>query len=223
MRELAAFDPIKISTWACAEKTPQTPPYLEKRGWRRGMKIWDSKLDLTSWDPAPFLGAVERAEKQGIGLTSLAALRDRDPDFARKVYEMEREIWQDIPLPDKQTDPGFDWYRRHVIEAPNLYPEAFWLGMDGDRPVGLSCLWKQKSGNHLGTGLTGTLRAYRKRGLATALKVKALSFAKAKGHPWVKTDNEENNVGMVGINKRLGFVDYPSWQGFELILGPEEP
>ena len=186
------------------------------------MKVWDSKLDLTTWDPAPFAGAVERVESQGIRLSTFAELRRQDPDYLRKLYEMEREIWQDIPLPDKQTDPGFEWYVRHVADSPNLYPEAWQVAMDGDRPVGLSCLWKQKAGEHLGTGLTGVVRSHRRRGIAMAMKVNALSFAKAQGHPWVMTDNEENNTGMIDINKRLGFVDYPSWRGYELILKPEE-
>ena len=222
MAELEPFDPVKLSTWTCPEKTPQTPAFLEARGWKPGMKVWDSKLDLETWDPEPFAAALTRAEEQGIRLVSLAELRDSDPDWQRKTYEMEREIWKDIPLPDKQTDPGFEWYKRHLFESPNLYPEAWFMTLDGERPVGLSCLWKQKSGNHLANGLTGTLREYRKRGLAMAMKVKVLSFAKAQGHPWVMTDNEENNVGMIGINKRLGFVDYPSWMGYELHLAEEE-
>jgi GNAT superfamily N-acetyltransferase len=222
MAEVSAFEPVKLSTWICPEKTPASPAFLENRGWKAGMKVWDSKLDLTSWDPAPFMDAVARVEEQGIRFTTYDELSRSDPDYLRKLYEMEREIWQDVPLPDKQTDPGLDWYVRHVTDSPNLYPEAWHLAMDGDRPVGLSCLWKQKSGEHLSTGLTGTARSHRRRGIAMGLKVKALSFAKGQGHPWVMTDNEENNVGMVGINKRLGFVDYPSWRGYEMILGEDE-
>ncbi len=220
--EVMAFDPIKLSSWTCPEKAPQSVGFLESRGYKGGMKVWDSKLTLADWDPTPFLGAITRVEEQGIRMVDLSELREMWPDWDRRIYEMESEIWEDIPLPDKQTDPGFEWFKRHVLESPNLYPEAFWYAVDGERPVGLSCLWKQKSGNHLATGLTGTSRSHRKRGIAMGLKVKALSFAKSQGHPWVMTDNEENNVGMIGINKRLGFQDYPSWMGFDQVLKEEK-
>jgi mycothiol synthase len=216
------FDPIKLSAWICPEKTPQSVGFLESRGFKGGMKVWDSKLTLDDWDPTPFLGAVTRAEEQGLRLVNLVELQELFTDWDHKIYEMEREIWKDIPLPDKQTDPGFEWFKRHVIESPNLYPEAAWYALDGDRPVAMSVLWKQKAGNHLATGLTGTSRTHRKRGIAMALKVKALGFAKSQGHPWVITDNEENNVGMIGINKSLGFQDYPSWRGFEKVLKEEK-
>lgn len=220
MKAVMVFDPIKLSAWTCAEKVPQTPGFLERRGYRAGMKTWDSKLDLASWDPASFAGEVTRALEQGISLVSLDKLMETMPDWDRKIYEMERDIWKDIPLPDEQTDPGFEWFKRQILESPNLYLEASWFALDGDLPVSMSALWKSKADNHLSTGLTGTARSHRRRGIATALKVKALSYAKAQGHPYVNTDNEENNVGMIGINK-LGFVDYPSWQCFELILKEE--
>ncbi len=216
-----AHDPIKLSSWTCPEKTPQSVAFLESRGFKAGMKVWDSKLTLSDWDPESFAGAVEHAEGQGLKLVDMKEFAKRYPDWERKLYEMERQIWGDVPLPDKQTDPGFDWFRRHVLESPNFYPEAAWVALDGDLPVGLSALWKQLSGDQLVTGLTGTTREHRRRGIAMALKVKSLAFAKGKGHPWVTTDNEENNVGMIAINRALGFQDYPSWMGFEKLLDEE--
>ena len=219
--EVTPFDPIKLSSWTCPEKVPTTVPFLEKRGFVGGMKVWDSKLTLTDWDPTPFLGAVTRVEEQGIRMVNMLEIRELWPDWDRRIYEMEQGVWKDIPLPDPHTDPGFEWFKRHVLESPNLYPEAAWFAVDEDMPVGLSVLWKQKAGNHLATGLTGTSRTHRRRGIAMGLKVKALSYAKSQGHPWVMTDNEENNVGMIGINKALGFQDYPSWMGFDKVLKEE--
>jgi len=221
VEEVTAFDPIKLSSWTCPEKVPATVPFLESRGFVGGMKVWDSKLTLDDWDPTPFLGAVTRVEEQGIRLVDMVELREMWPDWDRRIYEMEREIWKDIPLPDKQTDPGFEWFKRHVLESPNLYPEAAWFAVDGEAVVGLSAPWRQKAGDHLATGLTGVSRSHRRRGVAMGLKVKSLGFAKGQGHPWVMTDNEENNVGMIGINKTLGFQDYPSWMGFDKILKEE--
>ena len=45
----------------------------------------------------------------------------------------------------------------------------------------------------------------------SALKVRALSFARERGYRYVKTENESNNKGMLFINDDLGFVKKPAW------------
>ena len=64
------------------------------------------------------------------------------------------------------------------------------------------------------TGLTGVLRSHRRRGVATALKVTALSFAKKRSVKFVKTDNEENNP-MYDLNMQLGFKPQPAYVDYE--------
>jgi mycothiol synthase len=63
----------------------------------------------------------------------------------------------------------------------------------------------------LRTGLTAVRRAYRRRGIALALKVRSLEFGKANGYSSVQTENESNNRGMLAINDELGFVKNPAW------------
>ena len=64
------------------------------------------------------------------------------------------------------------------------------------------------------TGLTGTRREYRRRGIAVAMKVHALGWAKANGYELTKTWNATTNTGMLAINERLGFVKQPAWIEF---------
>lgn len=66
----------------------------------------------------------------------------------------------------------------------------------------------------LTTGFTGVLRSYRQRGLATALKVRTIEYAKANGYQAIRTGNEENNP-MLALNKKLGFVEITARLAFE--------
>ena len=58
------------------------------------------------------------------------------------------------------------------------------------------------------TGGLGVIREFRRKGIATALKVKAIEALLKKGVTEVRTDNEENNP-MYKINVALGFKPVP--------------
>ena len=66
-----------------------------------------------------------------------------------------------------------------------------------------------KSEPHKGwTGSLGVLREFRREGIATALKIKAIEILLKKGVTEIRTDNEENNP-MYKINVALGFEPVP--------------
>jgi GNAT superfamily N-acetyltransferase len=76
--------------------------------------------------------------------------------------------------------------------------------------VALSELWSSQADlKKLFTGLTGVLRSHRRRGLATAVKVRAICFAQRYGATILETDNEENNP-MFQLNLQLGFQPQPA-------------
>ncbi|MBI3975568.1 MAG: hypothetical protein HY334_04170 [Armatimonadetes bacterium] len=71
-------------------------------------------------------------------------------------------------------------------------------------------------------GITGTRRAYRNRGLALALKLRTVAFARARGVREIRTWNDTLNAPMLHINVKMGFVRQPAWISFEQRLR-EEP
>ncbi len=57
------------------------------------------------------------------------------------------------------------------------------MAVDGDEYVGMSNLWDDRASDALYTGLTGVKRSHRRRGIATALKVRAIAYARAHRSP----------------------------------------
>lgn len=192
--------------------------FLERRGFREVMRSWESRLDLDSFDPVRFVGRAK--PPPGIEIVTLAAELERDPDSLQKAYELGTVIAPDVPRTDPFTPPGFDLYRREVLEGPDALPDAFFLAKDGDAYVGQSDL--QRSGampDELFTGFTGVLREYRGRGIAFALKLRAMEYAKLHRYRQVRTWNNTLNAPMLGINVKLGFVKQPVWIQFDKDLG----
>ena len=65
-----------------------------------------------------------------------------------------------------------------------------------------------------GIRFTGVRLAWRRKGIATAIKLKSIAQARAMGCALMKTSNEENNP-MYGINLGLGFESAPAWVEYE--------
>ena len=222
LKALKPFDPIKLFSFA-REDYERSVRFLRDRGFAEVMRSWESRLDVERFDFSPYRGAIERVEAQGIRLASLKELMD-DPECPRKLFELERDLLADVPFPDRYTPEAMDFetFRKRTFENPDFLPEAYLVALDGERYVGTSALWKSQAAPHeLYTGLTGIRREYRRRGIALALKLKGIAYAKAYGYKTIKTWNESNNRPMLAINERLGFAKQPAWITFAKVLKPE--
>lgn len=58
--------------------------------------------------------------------------------------------------------------------------------------------------------LTAVKAPFRGRGIATALKLAQIDRARAAGVQQLFTTNDEENVGMREVNKRLGYKPLPA-------------
>jgi mycothiol synthase len=211
---LTPRDPLALATWT-QESLPRSLRFLQDRGFVEVLREWESRLDPSAFDPAPFADVEPRVLAQGLTIHTLAELRAADPDCNRKLYEAIWKIEEDVPRSDPEfTPPAFDaWLERHLAN-PNLLPEAQFIAVHQGRYVGISQLSRMQASPDLDTGLTGVLPEYRRRGIALALKLRAVAYARRVGAPAIRTWNETRNRGMLSINERLGFVKEPAWIEF---------
>lgn len=209
MAQLARRQPDELVSYTRENRT-RAVQFLEKRGFEVKLRMPVSRINPQAFDEAPFAGKIARVEQSGIAVHTLDELRAADPDWVHKAYELEWGCLQDVPSVDGFTKQPFEAWQKRLLDSPNFMPQAWFIAVDGDDWVGLSCLWRNSTSSHkLGTGLTGVLRSHRRRGIATAMKVRALAFARDFGATEVDTDNEENNP-MLQLNYQLGFRSMPA-------------
>lgn len=204
---------LKVLTVDTREDMPQSIQFLKNRGFKQVMRYPRSILDVQAFELEKYSTLVNKLEQKGIEFLNVNQLAERFDDYQQRFHAMETEIDKDIPSPDPFKPDPFDEFQKRVFNNPNFYPEAVYIAVDNDQFVGISALWKTPEDNKLSTGLTGVLRSHRRLGLATALKSKALGFAKAQAIVEIDTDNEENNP-MYQINMQLGFKPAPAYLDF---------
>jgi GNAT superfamily N-acetyltransferase len=221
-RVLGALDPhAPLVLYASTrEDHPGGRRFLERRGFVEVMREWENHLDLDAFDDARFAGKVEGVLDSGIRITSMAELAT-DPDRDRKIYELVEAIRPDVPSPDETTPIDYETWRARLMDNPNLLPDGYLIALDGGEYVGLSTLYSAHGIPDLYTGLTGTLRSHRRRGIALALKLRAVDYARARGASKIRTWNATGNDGMLAINSMLGFEKQPAWIEYALQLSPD--
>lgn len=221
---IAALAPLEpLTLWANARETfAQSIRFLERRSFREKRRAWESRLDVAAFDPAPFEGKAARAI-EGVAVTTGAEARQSDPDWQRKLHDLHMEVLADVPRVDEHTPPTLEEYVARHLENPDYIPEAHFLARDGDRYVAESDMFRSHElSDVLYQGITGTRRAYRNRGLALALKLRTVAYARSHAIREIRTWNDTLNAPMLHINVKMGFVRQPAWISFEQRLR-EEP
>ena len=218
--ELRAKGAIVVRS-STQESKAESVRWLEKRGFVEKMRNWESHLDVASVDAARF--ASKAVVPDGIRILTLAEARREDPECLRTLFDLGNEIGPDIPNPDVFTPSTFEMFQAHM-GGPDALPDGQFYAKAGDRFVGLSTLWRSEgSPDVLYQGLTGVVRAYRGRGLAWALKMRTISYARSHGFRQIRTWNNTMNRPILNINEALGFAKQPVWITFEKALGAEAP
>jgi mycothiol synthase len=210
--ELAQFDPLSLRAIA-GENMAGRIRFLEARGFREESRFWESQLDVSEFDPAPFAGVEERIRIQGMEIRTMREL-EAEPDRDRKLHELISEVQSDMPIPEPYTRLNYDAFLKRMREDENLLPDAFFVTVDRGDYVGVHFLRQVPGSRALMTGDTGVVKSHRRRGLALALKLRGIGYAQAHGHPLIRALNDSSNQSILALNQRLGFRRSLAWVGF---------
>jgi mycothiol synthase len=209
------FDPIKIRSSTRADWT-RAVRFLEAAGFQEEYRAWESRLDVTRFDPSPFAELEAGLKADGIEIVSARELEKTDPDWKRKLYDLDTDACRDMPSTEAFTGQTYERFEKVILGSPDFCADAFLVAVkrapDGSLEyLSESTLWLKPGDENAFNGATGTRREWRGRKIALALKVKNLIWARENGVTQIKTWNDDVNRPMLSINEKLGFEKMPAW------------
>ncbi len=222
LRQLNKFEVSHLLT-SMREDREIRVAWLQEHQYYSTMRYPSAVLNVEGFDPSLFAGHVDRVKREGIAFHSLAYLQQFDPGWKARLYEVWTEIEHDVPSPDPPRVMPKDEFEK-IFLHPSHSPELWVVAVDikriaDDIPVGtyvgLTAVGPATTQpDHWYVWMTGVRRAYRRRGIATAIKLTSIALAQECKAKCFETGNEERNP-MYGINMTLGFVPKPAWHDWE--------
>ncbi len=194
--------------------------FAQCQGFVQHKHTFQSKLDLHQFDDRAFSAMVDGVQAQGIRLYSMADVADT-PTTRRALYTINQQMTLQDPGVDGPF-PSFQQFENDVFAAPWYLPAGQWLATHDDRIIGMCAVGYFAESNSMYNMMTGVDEAYRGRGIAQALKVQAIRWAKAYGADYIRTNNNSENAPMLAINRKLGYVPQPGSYKVTKILPKKE-
>ncbi len=192
--------------------------FLKSQGFQQIMRYPLSALDVNGFDPDRFTDKLKLVEQSGIRVSQLPAGWENDPHWQKLVHDVDWKLMLDVPHHEPRIKDSLEQFIKNELLHPNGMPDSYFLAWDGEKPVGLTCFIKRGGRTQtVSTALTGVLRSHRRMGVATALKVHSIRYARSIGCHTILTKNAETNP-MYQINVSLGFEAKPAWLDMKLAV-----
>jgi GNAT superfamily N-acetyltransferase len=137
---------------------------------------------------------------EGVTLRSFGEIDDPRP-----LYELDLEVSRDIPGDENFDSMTLEQWSSHFWHTVFTDDDASLAAYVDGELAALTMLRVDRPSHRAQNNLTGTLRAYRGRGLARLLKTHSLHCAAQAGATIAFTNNDETNAAMLAVNHELGY------------------
>jgi mycothiol synthase len=204
---LAALQSMPAATLQARAWDDQTDSlrFLSRRGFVETNRMVELQLNLNEADLTPLAELPHNLAAQGIEFTTLRQ-EGQDNQFWKKLTDLQRAAVIGWPDPDPDgavTIPTEDEVRR-MFDSLQTTPDTFFLAKADGVFLGYTALGPDhRVPEAIGTGPTAVRPEYRGRGVATALKVLALTHAQQQN--WRTAVTRSASPAMIHVNEKLGF------------------
>ena len=168
---------------------------------RRGQTLLE--LHVATVELSAFASLFERLAAAGVTFSTLRDRQRVDSRWLEQFTVLDNETRSASGDPQVPRTP--DVMKVRLTELA-LEPDACFVAREGERWIGYTVFdMTHSSAERLHQSWTGVLPAYRRRGIATALKLLTVGFARQHGYTFIETALRTSNVASQVMNRRLGF------------------
>ncbi len=161
------------------------------RGFEIGRRMSHSRADLSAVpEPVPVPADLR-----------LVDFTETEP---RRLWEAHVAVAGDDPSGLSHISPYDDWLK-HDWDHPDLRQDLSVALLAGDQVVSFVTTTADPDRGVIWSNLTGTVPAYRGRGLAKVVKAAALTRSRDAGFQFAFTGNDAGNAPMLAVNEWLGY------------------
>lgn len=193
--------------------------FYNTKGFEEVERQWDSRLNVKTFDPAPFTWAPAKAVSAGITFKTLADLPNIEATQRLLYTTITQVLLPDVPFSEPLSIWPFETWLERAWHNPHRDFAGTFLAFAEDDLVGISELFSTDTPGKFSTGLTAVRREYRRKGIAQTLKLKAAEYVRENGGVEIETVNHLNNRPMLAINEAMGFAKLPAWVRLRKRLG----
>jgi mycothiol synthase len=133
-----------------------------------------------------------------------------EKNFDEELYSLHAEVMADKPTVIQGAAMPFEAWVATSLADRDL--NGIIVAMHADEMIGLSMMWTESDA--LLVAATGVHRDWRGKGIARALKLIGVRYAKQQQLP-MRTMNASGNKSIIKLNESLGFVrvaGFTNWQ-----------
>jgi GNAT superfamily N-acetyltransferase len=161
------------------------------------------ELHVASADVDRFAPLLERLKAAGITFTRLRELQQEGAQWLERFTDLDNETRS--ATGDAQVPRSVGAMRARLADLM-LDPDACFVARHHEHWVAYTVLdTAHSSVDRLRQSWTGVLPAYRRRGIATALKVLTVEYARRHGYSTIATATRSGNLASQAMNRRVGF------------------
>lgn len=153
-------------------------------------------------------GIQERLAAESISIVPMSQLDMNDDRLMHALHTALQEAVSDIPSTEEFKGQAYDVWRQNFLKTPGTSAHTYWVAIHNGTPVAAANLDVRDKG-HVFNGFTGVARDFRGKGVARALKLETIKWARANAVENIDTENDVENRRMLDINVRLGYKPLP--------------
>lgn len=194
------------------DDSPTDRAFAERRGFQMLRHHFMMGLNLDTFDDQPYDAIIARLQGEGFQFTSMAALGNTE-EAQRKLYALnDSTSASTLGAEGEHAWESFEDFQKSVCGADWYKPDGQIVVIDtlsGDWAA-MSAITRLEGNDYAYNLFTGVEQRYRGRKLGQAVKVTALRFARqVLGAHQVRTHHNMQNLPMIAIDNKLGYVPMP--------------